>query len=253
MHLARVKLGVFGFNNFALRGRLASVDMEGSDLRASRRSSFIADAMHKMSFTSNMTKAFSRMGRKLSYAQYAPELSALEVAALANATAANEGVQNARLLWERHRLIDPRAVAKHRWDLLMFVFVFYNCVMIPFQLAFLSPLGVLQDELDVLDYVVDAFFWVDIALSFRTSWLTDEWELETSGKAIARRYGLSLSGFPLDFVATFPWELAISVQGIGIAKLPRLFRLSRIMKKAEAMAVRPSISSRPEKLSLPSS
>ena len=101
--------------------------MEGSDLRASRRSSFIADAMHKMSFTSNMTKAFSRMGRKLSYAQYAPELSALEVAALANATAANEGVQNARLLWERHRLIDPRAVAKHRWDLLMFVFVFYNC------------------------------------------------------------------------------------------------------------------------------
>ena len=143
--------------------------MEGSDLRASRRSSFIADAMHKMSFTSNMTKAFSRMGRKLSYAQYAPELSALEVAALANATAANEGVQNARLLWERHRLIDPRAVAKHRWDLLMFVFVFYNCVMIPFQLAFLSPLGVLQDELDVLDYVVDAFFWVDIALSFRTS------------------------------------------------------------------------------------
>ena len=129
----------FWANNFALRNQLASVDMEGSDLRASRRSSFIADAMHKMSFTSNMTKAFSRMGRKLSYAQYAPELSALEVAALANATAANEGVQNARLLWERHRLIDPRAVAKHRWDLLMFVFVFYNCVMIPFQLAFLSP------------------------------------------------------------------------------------------------------------------
>ena len=52
--------------------------MEGrrSELGASRRSSFIADAMHKMSFTSNMTKAFSRMGRKLSYAQYAPELVA---------------------------------------------------------------------------------------------------------------------------------------------------------------------------------
>ena len=82
--------------------------MEGSDLRASRRSSFIADAMHKMSFTSNMTKAFSRMGRKLSWrirchmfsvarSYAAPTLSALEVAALANATAANEGVQNARL------------------------------------------------------------------------------------------------------------------------------------------------------------
>ena len=53
-------------------------------------------------------------------------------------------------------------------------------------LAFLSPLGVLQDELDVLDYVVDAFFWVDIALSFRTSWLTDEWELETTTTAVCR-------------------------------------------------------------------
>ena len=112
MHLAARETRRFGLTTSALRDRLASVDMEGSDLRASRRSSFIADAMHKMSFTSNMTKVFSRMGRKLSYARSTRELSALEVAALANATAANEGVQNARLLWERHRLIDPRAVAK---------------------------------------------------------------------------------------------------------------------------------------------
>ena len=42
----------------------------------------------------------------------------------------------ARNLWKNHKLFPPTSIFKHRWDLLMLVFVVYNSYFIPMALAF---------------------------------------------------------------------------------------------------------------------
>ena len=45
----------------------------------------------------------------------------------------------ARNLWRTARLIRPSHPARKRWDLLMFLFVIYNAIYLPVQLAFGIP------------------------------------------------------------------------------------------------------------------
>ncbi len=86
----------------------------------------------------------------------------------------------ARNLWRTARLIRPSHPARKRWDLLMFLFVIYNAIYLPVQLAF----GIPQHPAHIaIDYVVDAAFWVDVVLNFRTTFVTEEGELCTSPKA----------------------------------------------------------------------
>ena len=58
-----------------------------------------------------------------------------------------------------------------------------------------------------LDWVIDGFFICDILMIFNTSYYEDE-ELIHDRKRIACRY---VKGwFPIDLVATLPWELLVS-------------------------------------------
>ena len=87
----------------------------------------------------------------------------------------------ARNLWRTARLIRPSHPARKRWDLLMFLFVIYNAIYLPVQLAF----GIPQHLAHVaIDYVVDAAFWVDVVLNFRTTFVNEEGELCTSARVL---------------------------------------------------------------------
>ena len=122
----------------------------------------------------------------------------------------------------------------------MYVFVIYNCITIPFQIAFLNNA---EDEglelpaagvLNSLDLVIDIHFWIDMLITFRTTFYDSDNELVTDQKVIAALY--ARGWFPLDLCATFPWEaLAPSVYWMSFLKALRLVRISRLLKKLDAM------------------
>ena len=108
-----------------------------------------------------------------------------------------------------------------------------NCVMIPLDVAF-EEYG--NDTLTVLEYLIDVFFCADIAITFRTTYFYHDGELIVEWNLIAHNY---VHGwFSFDLIATWPWELmapGASTQILGILKLPRILRLSRLMKNLEVL------------------
>ncbi len=66
-----------------------------------------------------------------------------------------------------------------RWDLLVITFTLYNCVNIPFSVAFADKM---KENLAVtiVDRVIDACFVFDILLNFRTTYIN----LKTSTEII---------------------------------------------------------------------
>ena len=73
----------------------------------------------------------------------------------------------ARTLWKNHKLIPPQSVFKARWDVMMIVFVMYNCVFIPFELCFAYDKHLIHA---IFDYIIDVMFLIDMILSFRTTY-----------------------------------------------------------------------------------
>eukprot|EP00854_Cymbomonas_tetramitiformis_P009957 gene9957-11789_t len=142
-------------------------------------------------------------------------------------------------LWREHRLLPPTSAGKQRWDLMMTAFVLYNCVFIPLQIAF--EVNPTNPQL-IADNVIDSLFIFDIVINFRTALLDEYSEYIVGKKEIATAY---LNGwFPLDFVASFPfetvaWILKINFEHgtvLSMLKMPRLLRLGRLLKKLEQLA-----------------
>lgn len=107
--------------------------------------------------------------------------------------------------------------------------VFYTAWVCPFELGFLDrPTYIIS----ITDNVVNAFFFVDIVLTFFVAYLdkatylfVDEWKL------IAVRYAKSWLAF--DVISTIPYELVNEVipenlKLYGFFGLLRLWRLRRV-------------------------
>lgn len=69
------------------------------------------------------------------------------------------------------------SIYKIRWDLLIMLLATYNCYAIPFDIAF-EPIVFKKSGFVTLNATVDVFFFLDIVLSFRTSFLDDTTGLE---------------------------------------------------------------------------
>ena len=144
-------------------------------------------------------------------------------------------------LWRDFRLLPPASdsLYKTNWELLMYLFVAYNCLTIPFQIAFLGSAKTdLNLELQIvkilnaIDAVIDTHFWIDMVITFRTAFYDRDGVLVTDQRVIASKY--FSSWFPLDFCATFPWEtLASGVGWVSFLKAFRLVRISRLLKRLE--------------------
>jgi len=119
---------------------------------------------------------------------------------------------------------------KTAWHSLIIALVLISCVLISFQLAFQHSLS---GVFDILIYIIDLFFFLDIALNFFTPYRFHGSEI-TDRKRIARHYLTTF--FTVDICANFPFEIiflllpGFKIAGISSVLFFRLFRLLRIVR-----------------------
>eukprot|EP00930_Biecheleria_cincta_P058757 TRINITY_DN44551_c0_g1_i1.p1 TRINITY_DN44551_c0_g1~~TRINITY_DN44551_c0_g1_i1.p1 ORF type:complete len:711 (+),score=84.55 TRINITY_DN44551_c0_g1_i1:27-2135(+) len=151
---------------------------------------------------------------------------------------------NARLAWTRFTLKDASRFRQF-WMMLVAIMVLYVATLFPFKLAFLDfRIGSFDDESPAwqgVQAVVDVFFWIDLALSFITSYRDDDDVEILDIRLIAKRY---LKGmFWLDFLACLPSDVFETLfefspgtsntsptRTLNITKLNRMWRLLRILR-----------------------
>lgn len=56
-----------------------------------------------------------------------------------------------------------------RWDLLIIFLVVYNCIELPFNIAFSNYYSSIEEE--IIGYIIDIVFICDIAFIFRTGFI----------------------------------------------------------------------------------
>ena len=110
-----------------------------------------------------------------------------------------------KILESKHRLVLMEEDAiKRYWNILMIFLLVYVATWVPYQICFNDsmPNGQLSNE-EIVDYVVDGLFLVDIIINFFSSYEDPYTGLPvTSFKKISMHY---ISGwFFLDIIAVLP-------------------------------------------------
>jgi CRP-like cAMP-binding protein len=136
-------------------------------------------------------------------------------------------------LWILH----PKGTKKLVWDAIIGLFVIFSVITIPAQMAFTSFKA--AADLDIIHYVIDAFFFIDIFVNFRTAYfsaLNDAYIIIP--KYIAWNY--TMTWFIFDVMAVIPLIAEIvyramlsnnetistnGLLGIQLIKFAKLFRL----------------------------
>ena len=128
-----------------------------------------------------------------------------------------------------------------KWDILIILFALYNCILIPFDVAF-EP--VMPGFLIQFEKIVDILFGLDILVAFKTTYIDTSTGLEVfEPKKIALGYVIS-GRFFVDMAASIPFEdiymyFATTIEEgdgnlelklLGLLKLIRLLRLGRIIR-----------------------
>jgi len=115
------------------------------------------------------------------------------------------------------------------WETFLIILVVYSAWVSPFEFGFIrKPTG----GLAIVDNVVNAFFAVDIILTFFVAYLDRmTYLLEDDPKRIAWRY--TTSWFVLDVASTIPTEFARKIlppnlRSYGFFNMLRLWRLRRV-------------------------
>ena len=134
---------------------------------------------------------------------------------------------------------------RQNWDKFTMVILLYVIFVTPFSIAFLDP----PDPVVVIfDRVVDAVFWIDIVLNFRTAWVDVEGHMCFEWKECATKY--AQGWLFIDVVSCLPYDyftlgddgmpgasrqLAVFrvLKVLKLTKLLRVFRSSRILKRME--------------------
>ena len=60
-----------------------------------------------------------------------------------------------------------------RWDLIVIFFALYNCVSIPYEVAFESGISN-HITITIFDYIIDFCFFLDIVFNFRTTYVNSK-------------------------------------------------------------------------------
>jgi hypothetical protein len=132
---------------------------------------------------------------------------------------------------------------KTKWDLTVMALATWNCFTIPLTVSFEPP--VFDSTLIfVINSLIDIMFVCDIIISCRTTFINKKTEEEVfSPWMIWREY--SKSRLWVDLSATIPFDLLIELgtgkknryfQILGILKLGRVLRLSRIIQDLKVTA-----------------
>jgi Ion transport protein len=123
---------------------------------------------------------------------------------------------------------------KLMWDSLIILFAIWNCYYVPFEIAF-EP-----DEIPgiiIFNSVIDLFFYIDIAICFRTSYINFQGIEITDTKQLAFDYILR-GTFIFDILSVFPFEILpipdsyiIFTALFAMLKVVRIRRLPRLLSR----------------------
>ncbi|CDW87544.1 voltage-gated ion channel superfamily [Stylonychia lemnae] len=133
------------------------------------------------------------------------------------------------------QLIHPHSNGKFYWDMLIIVLSLFNAFYVPVELTF----AIETTEMEVINYIMDCIFVLDIVVNFRTIYFDERTnDPITETRKIAINYVLR-GRFFIDIVATLPLEFISEIKDvhisksslklIGLIKLTRLLRLGRII------------------------
>ncbi len=132
--------------------------------------------------------------------------------------------------------IDPQGKFKRRWDLVLTVLCIYIAMFVPYRVGF--QIELCPGDLDwSIEAFVDAFFVLDIILTFRTPLITNTGHIERSPKLIRKAY--AQSWFLVDVLAVLPVSyVALIVSGercSGVAGSTRMFKVVRLIRLAKLL------------------
>ncbi|XP_060188718.1 potassium channel AKT1-like [Lycium barbarum] len=130
----------------------------------------------------------------------------------------------------RRFIVSPYERLYRAWEIFLVVLVIYTAWMSPFELGFLKEQ---EGPLSIIDNVVNAFFAIDIILTFFVAYLDKTtYLLVDDHKQIAWKY--ARTWFVIDAISTIPSELARKitptlVRQYGLFNLLRVWRLRRVV------------------------
>ncbi|XP_074573402.1 potassium channel AKT1-like [Curcuma longa] len=139
------------------------------------------------------------------------------------------GARSNRRVKLRRFIVSPYDRRYRAWETFLIVLVIYSAWVSPFEFGFL---GHAKGNLALVDNIVNAFFAIDIILTFFLAYLDrTTYLLVDNPKLIAWKY--LTSWFVLDVASTIPSELALKLlphklRSYGFFNMLRLWRLRRV-------------------------
>ncbi|XP_066244999.1 potassium voltage-gated channel subfamily H member 8 isoform X2 [Euwallacea similis] len=133
-------------------------------------------------------------------------------------------------------IISHYGVFKNAWDWLILIATFYVAVVVPYNASFLRPET--ERPSVIMDVFVEALFFIDILLNFRTTFVNKKGEVVSDWKSISVNY--LRTWFIVDLLAALPFDLLYALYGeesgpthTHLIKLTRLLRLLRLLQKID--------------------
>nr|XP_015838574.1 PREDICTED: potassium voltage-gated channel subfamily H member 8 isoform X3 [Tribolium castaneum] len=132
-------------------------------------------------------------------------------------------------------IISHYGMFKNGWDWLILMATFYVAVVVPYNASFLNS----ERPSVIMDVIVEALFFIDILLNFRTTYVNRKGEVVSNWKAISLNY--LRTWFIVDMLAALPFDLLYALYGEEksspfrphLIKLTRLLRLARLLQKMD--------------------
>jgi hypothetical protein len=101
------------------------------------------------------------------------------------------------------------------WDLFVMLLALYNCISIPFTVAFEPDTN---DAFNGWERVVDVCFALDLLFNFRTTYINEKTGFEIcDNKRVTLNY-IKSGRFFVDLAATIPFELIIQASDSSASK-----------------------------------
>ncbi|VEN41997.1 unnamed protein product, partial [Callosobruchus maculatus] len=134
-------------------------------------------------------------------------------------------------------IISHYGMFKGAWDWLILMATFYVAVVVPYNASFET-----ERPSVILDVLVEALFFIDIILNFRTTYVSRKGEVVSDWRAISLNY--LRTWFVVDMLAALPFDLLYALYGADssgtlssghthLIKLTRLLRLARLLQKMD--------------------
>ncbi|KAK3436658.1 hypothetical protein EUGRSUZ_C01286 [Eucalyptus grandis] len=139
------------------------------------------------------------------------------------------GARSSRRIKLRRFIVSPYDRYYRCWETLLVVLVAYTAWVSPFEFGFLRDPAI---ALSIIDNIVNAFFAIDIILTFFVAYLDKTtYLLVDNPKKIAWKY--TTTWFAFDLISTIPSELARKIfpsnfNSYGLFNMLRLWRLRRV-------------------------